>query len=286
MMKNIAIVLIALLLCSPFILSAREKVALAVLDFEGKNVEQANAEAVTDLLRTELFNTGSFRVIERQKIRQIIQEQNFQATGVTSTDKAVEIGRILNVQKIMVGTVTRLGSTYIINTRIVDVQSGAVVLAEAIERRGGEEELPKAIAELATTISFKVGLEGSIIRVGNDEIFMDLGQADGIRLGQKFDVIRLGEVITDLEGRIIGTTNDVIGMIFTTKIQDRFSVASVLKEDSPFRKGDIVRPSQDQEAVPDPPKKTQEVKKTQPPVKKEPKKEDNGDLPSDIPPIF
>lgn len=269
-----------LVLCMvPLCLFSREKIALAVLDLEGKNVDQSKAEAVTDLLRTELFNTGSFKVIERQKVRQIIEEQRFQSSGMTDTDRAVEIGRLLNVQKIMIGTVTQLGSTCIINTRIVDVQSAAVVLAEAVERRGGEEELPSAIAELATTISFKVGLEGSIIRLGSDEVFIDLGQADGIKLGQKFAVIRHGDVITDLEGRVIGATNEDIGFIIVSKVQDRFSVASVVKHSVPFIKGDIVRPVNDMDNfdtdVQEPPKKV-----------KTPKKKTDNKGTADVPPIF
>lgn len=265
----------------PFCVFPREKIALAVLDFEGKNVDQSKAEAVTDLLRTELFNTGSFKVIERQKVRQIIEEQRFQSSGMTDTDRAVEIGRLLNVQKIMIGTVTQLGSTYIINTRIVDVQSAAVVLAEAVERRGGEEELPNAIAELATTISYKVGLEGSVIRLGSDEIFIDLGQVDGVKLGQKFTVIRHGDVITDLEGRVIGATNENIGFIIISKIQDRFSVATIVQSSVPFIKGDIVRPSTEEDDFSSD-VKDQPVKK----VKATKKKSENNKGTADVPPIF
>jgi len=275
------------LLLFPLFVFTREKIALAVLDFEGKQVDQIKTEAVTDLLRTELFNTGSFKVIERQRIVQIIEEQKFQASGMTDTDRAVEIGRLLNVEKIMIGTVTKLGYTYIINTRIVDVQSGAVILAEAIERRGGEDELPGAIAELATTISFKVGLEGSIIRMGSNEIFVDLGKADGVKLGQTFSVIRPGEVITDLEGRIIGTTQEIIGQVVVSKTQDRFSVTSVVEQLQEFRKGDIVRPAkpEDSLAAPKPKVKTETVKtKPKPVIIKQPKKKESQS--TDVPPIF
>jgi TolB-like protein len=269
----------AFLLMIPCIIFSREKISLAVLDLEGKNVDQSKAEAVTDLLRTELFNTGSFKVIERQKVRQILDEQRFQSSGMTDTDRAAEIGRLLNVQKIMIGTVTQLGSTHIINTRIVDVQSGAVVLAEAIERRGGEEELPKAIAELATTISFKVGLEGVVIRVNPDEIYVDLGEGDGVRLGQTYSVIRQGEVITDLEGRIIGTTQEPIANVIITKVQDRFSIAAIDKKTTSIMKGDVVRLASSEEIV-------EPVARPEPVKKRETKKRDDDDNKHDVPPIF
>jgi len=264
------------LILLPLLAFPREKIALAVLDFDAKNTDQANAEFVTDLLQTELFNTGSFKVVERQKVKKLIEEQHFQSSGMTDMDQAVEIGRLLNVQKIMIGTVTLLGSTYIINTRILDVQSAAVVLAEATECRGGEEELPNAIAQLATTISYKVGLEGSVIRVSANEIFMDLGNVDGVKLGQKFDVIRSGEVITDLEGRVIGATQEIIGTVLVSKIQDRFSVASVEGKKLEFRKGDLVRPSTEDE----------EYEVPEEPVKKKSSKKEENKGKADVPPIF
>ncbi|NQT24505.1 penicillin-binding protein activator LpoB, partial [candidate division KSB1 bacterium] len=58
---RIAVVLIFLIFILTTVSTAREKIAIAVLDFEAKNVNQQNAEAVADLLRTELFNTGSFK---------------------------------------------------------------------------------------------------------------------------------------------------------------------------------------------------------------------------------
>lgn len=269
---------------------AREKIAIAVLDFEAKNVNLQNAEAVSDLLRTELFNTGSFKVVERAKIQKILEEQRFQMSGVTSTDQAAEIGRLLNVNKIMVGSVTKLGQTFIINTRIVDVQSGVVTLAEASECRGGEEQLPTAITELALKISYKVGLEGSIIRIQSDEIYVDIGKADGVSLGQYFDVIRLGDVITDLEGRAIGTRDELIGHILITKVQDRFSIGSIHDETSLFTKGDKVKPAAEEPPPSQPePKQIKRVEKPVPKkktVQEKSEKKPEDDSGPDVIPIF
>ena len=250
-------------------LFARDKIKLAVLDFEGKNISQSSAEAVTDLLRTELFNTGHFKVIERQTIQKIIEEQKFQMMGFTDASQAVEIGRILNVQKIMIGTVTLLGNTHLINTRMVDVQTGLVILAESIESQGGEDQLPRAITELAIAVSLKVGLEGKIIRIDQDMVYIDVGESDGVKMGQEFDVIRSGEVITDLEGHVIGTSEENVGMICVTKVQDRFSVAEIVESSGLLQTGDLVKP---------------QTQTNQKPIKKKEKQEDTTE--PDIPMIF
>jgi TolB-like protein len=271
--------LIPALFCLASAAFARDKITVAVLDFEPKNVELQSAEAITDLLRTELFNTGRFMVVERQKIQKILEEQKLQMSGLTDTDQAAEIGRLLNVRKIMIGTVNRLGGTHIINTRIVDVQSGLVELAVAVESKGGEERLPDSVTELALKISYKIGLEGSIIRISGETVFIDLGSADGLEIGQPLDVIRAGEAVTDLDGRVIGNNSEVIGNLLVTKLQDRFSETAVKESTTVFRKGDKVRPSDDAEQQ----NQRKPARKNTP--RKKPSGQDDEDK-VDVPPTF
>ncbi len=261
----------------------REKITIAVLDFEAKNVPIESAEAVSDLLRTELFNTGNFTVVERQRIQKVLEEQKFQMSGATDTDQMAQIGRLLNVKKIMIGTVTKLGNN-IINTRIVDVQSGQVELAEAVESRGGDENFPKAVTELALRISYKVGLEGSIVRITGETVYIDLGSTDGVQPGQLFSVIRAGETITDLEGRVIGTKTETIGYLSVAKVQDRFSETAVKESAAAFQKGDKVQPADASASLP---KARKPAVKTEPP-KPGPKTEqpESDKKPIDVPPTF
>jgi TolB-like protein len=276
----------ALLLAS--VAAAREKITVAVLDFEPKNIERESAEAITDLLRTELFNTGRFMVVERQKIQKILEEQKFQMSGLTDTDQAAQIGRLLNVKKIMIGSITRLGNTQILNTRILDVQSGVVELAEAVECKGDEENLPAAVTELSLKVSYKIGLEGSIIRITGEVLYIDLGAADGVKVGDVFSVIRTGETVTDLEGRVIGTNSEAIGSLMITKAQDRFSEAAVKEGSRDFQRGDKVKPEEEGARYAEPGREVKKETRKDAPREKKAKREQS---PSDqktinVPPVF
>jgi TolB-like protein len=276
----------ALLLAS--VAAAREKITVAVLDFEPKNIERESAEAITDLLRTELFNTGRFMVVERQKIQKILEEQKFQMSGLTDTDQAAQIGRLLNVKKIMIGSITRLGNTQILNTRILDVQSGVVELAEAVECKGDEENLPAAVTELSLKVSYKIGLEGSIIRITGEVLYIDLGAADGVKVGDVFSVIRTGETVTDLEGRVIGTNSEAIGSLMITKAQDRFSEAAVKEGSRAFQRGDKVKPEEEGARYAEPGREVKKETRKDAPREKKAKREQ---APSDqktinVPPVF
>lgn len=264
------------------------KPTIAVLNLEAKNVGQETAEAVADILSTELFNSQRFNVIERQSITRILEEQKLQMTGVTDMSQAVEIGKVLNVEKIMIGSVSRLGETYTINTRLVDVKTGALELAQKATSTYGESGLTEAISDLVAKISKKVQVEGSIIRIKGDLVLIDLGQNHGLIMDQELAVMRLGDVITDLGGTVIGRAEDLIGSLKVISVKPDYSETEVNAYKLPFRVGDKVRvttapikvekaeiPDEEQE------EKTRQPKK-QPRVKKPGEKEPN----LEPPPVF
>src|SRR5271157_183571 len=86
-----------------------ETLQIAVTEFEG-NVGANNLKGFSDKLRDELFNTGKFTVLERSRMNDVIKEQGFEQTGITNTDQAVKIGKLLNVTYIVTGSVNKIGN--------------------------------------------------------------------------------------------------------------------------------------------------------------------------------
>ncbi|MDI6640975.1 MAG: CsgG/HfaB family protein, partial [Elusimicrobiota bacterium] len=64
----------------------------------------SDASIVSDLLRTELVKIGKFKVLDRANMESILAEQKFQISGCTDQECAVKIGKLLNVQQVVVGT--------------------------------------------------------------------------------------------------------------------------------------------------------------------------------------
>ncbi len=95
-------------------------------EFIGKNVSQADASIVADFLRTELVNTGLFNVMGRNNMDTMLAEQKFQNSGCTEQECAVEMGKLLNVKKILVGSLSKLLDTYYITVNVVDVETGKI----------------------------------------------------------------------------------------------------------------------------------------------------------------
>lgn len=127
-------------------------VNIAVADLAGKNVSAMDAAIVSDFLRTELVKTRVFTVLDRQNMERILGEQKFQMSGCTSDECAVRMGKILNVQGIVVGTFSKFLGTYYINVSFVDVETGEIIAAEAVECSSGKE-LPNAAKDVADRLA-------------------------------------------------------------------------------------------------------------------------------------
>ena len=103
-----------------------EKKSIAILDFMSNGVSQSEAIAITERLRSELFRLDTFAIYERGKMIEIMNEQGFQQSICTTSDGAVEIGKLIGVKMIVTGSINSLGDLLTISTRIINVESGKI----------------------------------------------------------------------------------------------------------------------------------------------------------------
>jgi uncharacterized protein DUF1566/curli production assembly/transport component CsgG len=104
---------------------------LAVLDIEsvGK-LDKDIARPLTDSVRREIVRSGKYEVMDRGNMDKILKEQAFQMTGCTAKECAVEAGQLLGVGKIVVGSVSIVGKTYLLSLSLVNVETGKIELVE------------------------------------------------------------------------------------------------------------------------------------------------------------
>ncbi|MDF1578387.1 MAG: CsgG/HfaB family protein [Desulfurivibrionaceae bacterium] len=152
-MKRLLVILILLfLMVAPPPVLARE--SIAVIDLKPIGVSQSLAEAVSENLRTMLIISGAFRVVERNQLEEILTEYKLAQGGITENSHAIKIGTLAEANLIMIGSITKMFESYIINARLLNVESGVSVLAQRVEI-GAEAEFPGKIDELAAFFSKK-----------------------------------------------------------------------------------------------------------------------------------
>ena len=78
-----------------------------VLDLFGSDVDIG--KGIADMIVTNLVREGTYSVIERKKLDQVLHEQNFQQSGRADPSSAVQLARLLGVDAIVIGSVTQFG---------------------------------------------------------------------------------------------------------------------------------------------------------------------------------
>jgi len=140
--------------------SGPQKPVIAVADFKNETTASWWSSSVgkdlAGLLSNELSATNSFRVVERQKIDAVLQEQNLMASGRAKLGNAAQMGKLFGAQYLVMGTVTsyeeqakssgsglsfggisvggKSAQAYVaVDIRVVDTTTGEIAFVRTIE---------------------------------------------------------------------------------------------------------------------------------------------------------
>lgn len=130
---------------------------LAILNLDAKGVSEVEAEVLSDKLRShimQLVDSDNYKrngkntlyeVVEREQMDKILSQFEIQNTGCVSDSCAIEFGKMLQVDRIIVGTVGRVGNTYSVASRIVDIETARAIATADKQYKGKIENLFKSV---------------------------------------------------------------------------------------------------------------------------------------------
>ena len=126
--------IIVLLMMFVFPLFA-EVTTFAVLDFENNsfvNREEYGplSQGLAEMLITELSQVSTVQVVERQKLRSILDEMKLSQSGMISEDHTLQAGRMLGAKYLVFGAfMVDLDKKIRIDIRIIEVETGLTIEA-------------------------------------------------------------------------------------------------------------------------------------------------------------
>ena len=102
---------------------------VAVLDFDGIGVSQEEARALSNRFGSEFLDIAGnkYTLVERQSMGEILKEQGLQQSGCVSSECAVEVGAALGAQFIIIGSISKVGSIFSVNARMLDVETSRIL---------------------------------------------------------------------------------------------------------------------------------------------------------------
>lgn len=227
---------------------------IGVVEFENKSAygQGRLGGAASDILVTELVKSGKFIVVERDRMEKILAEQKLQGGGLIDPATAVKVGQVMGLEAIVVGSVSQFGvkkegSDYLItqskrqvadvtvDIRLVDVQSGQVILADSgkgmaksskgsflgMGTKGGYDEtlegeaLRAALVQFVTNIASQLNKKAwscMVADAAGGELYLNAGQDSGVKEGMELDCYRQGAEIRDPRSNlVIGHREEYIG---------------------------------------------------------------------------
>ena len=120
------IYLLRTILLITFIL-AEKKPTVAIIDFDSYGIGKSQANMLVERLRTEIGNTKAVRLIERKSVDEIMEEQKFQLTGLTTNNIAAQIGNLLGAQFMINGVIGKIDDKYTIDCKMFSVETGETI---------------------------------------------------------------------------------------------------------------------------------------------------------------
>ena len=128
----------------------KKKYTIGILNLEAKGVSNIEAGILSDELRhnigtivysDEYVQTSNIQydIVERTEMEKILIE--FEFSNCFSDSCALELGRMLQADRMILGSVGKLGQTYTMSARIIDVETGKNISTASRYYRGEIDKL-------------------------------------------------------------------------------------------------------------------------------------------------
>jgi len=133
---------------------AQNKPTIAVLNIDSKGTIN-DAQEMGYLVRLEMEKTGVYNVMDKYEVNDVLSKNNLDITNCYSKTCLTDAGKLLNVDKMLGGSVERLGEKIVISLRLIDVKSGNIEKTQATEYLN----LPEIQKMVAISVKKMVGQE-------------------------------------------------------------------------------------------------------------------------------
>lgn len=139
----------------------KESIAVINIDAQGLSIKMP---LVTSLATLELEKLDLYEVIDKFDVSITMKKNSLDVSIPYGKTQLIQIGTLLNVDKILSGSVEKYGSKIIVILRLIDVKSKSIIKSDVMEYIDQEENIQEM---MRISIRNIVGLE-------NDKNFVDM----------------------------------------------------------------------------------------------------------------
>jgi len=136
---------------------------VAVLEFTnasiGKDARDYDGlgKGIADLLITDMASNQKVRLVDRDRIQTVLQEQNLVKSGSIDPQTAVRVGKILGAQYAVVGTFMNVSGQMVLTGRTIDVETTEIANPQKVQAKG--DDVLGLIAQMSSKLNNDIKLE-------------------------------------------------------------------------------------------------------------------------------
>ena len=126
---------------------------LAVYDLDSEKHLKIVAIILSEALREELFRLGNFILVNRENMNQVLQEIKLGQTGLIDEKQAIQAGKALAVNQIILGRLASIGKSSLLQAKRVNTETHNTLSISSLKcKKGKEEVLLDRMKELAVKL--------------------------------------------------------------------------------------------------------------------------------------
>lgn len=172
-----------------------ERKNISIMEFVNKTAygKRRLGSSASDILYNELVKSGKFNVIEREKLKVIIDELTLGASGLLDESQVIELGKLSGSEIIITGSVSQFGSRIegkdrffyetksqiieaIVDIRLIDVESSNIITAYT--GKGLVNKTIRSFMGIGSRGRYDESLEGETLRASIVDVVKQIENDD------------------------------------------------------------------------------------------------------------
>ena len=225
-----------------------ERVKVLLLNLLPSGITETAAVEIAKALQLNVYNTNHFSVVGPSEWNAQIKDRNPTLADCHDIACGVMIGKMFNADKVLVGTIHseimlndngKEERSIILSIRLVDTRTNITDFTDEVQFN--DLKMHDELFRMAERISDNSLLLGNVLAVKHSGIIINLGRAQGIKIGHRLVISRRKSFKSDSAENTVGKTFQKIALAEIVQVSDLSSEAVIVQKILSVAKGDQIQ---------------------------------------------
>ena len=225
-----------------------ERVKVLLLNLLPSGMTETAAEEIAKALQLNVYNTNHFTVVGPSEWNAQIKDRDPTMADCHDIACGVMIGKMFHADKVLVGTIHseimlndngKEEPSIILSIRLVDTRTNITDFTDEVQFN--DLKMHDELFRMAERISENSLLLGNVLAVKHSGISINLGRAQGIKIGHRLVISRRKSFKSDSVEKTAGKTFQKIALAEIVQVSDLSSEAVIVQKISSVAKGDQIQ---------------------------------------------